>query len=238
MKRREFITMLGGAAAAWPLAARAQQPAMPVVGFLNVLGQNDRPNLLAAFRRGLGEAGYVDGRNMAIEYRFAENRLDRLPVLAADLVSRKVNVIVATGGGAAILAAMTATKNIPIVFTTGGDPVHEGFVRSLNRPGGNVTGVSWFNMLVAGKGLGLLHELVPSAALIAVLANPKLPESARMENEAQRQGATSAGSCWFSMPVRPARSMPHSPPCGNGGPTRFLSVAIRSSPPAGSKSLL
>jgi putative ABC transport system substrate-binding protein len=187
VRRRNFIALLGGAAA-WPLAAHAQQPATPVVGFLNVLGQNDRPNLLAAFRRGLGEAGYVDGRNMAIEYRFAENRLDRLPVLAADLVSRKVNVIVATGGGAAILAAMAVTKTIPVVFTTGGDPVHEGFVRSLNRPGGNVTGVSWFNMLVAGKGLGLLHELVPSAALIAVLANPKLPESARMENEAQEAG--------------------------------------------------
>jgi len=143
---------------------------MPVIGFLNGLGQNDRPSLPAGFRRGLGDAGYVDGRNVAIEHRFAENRLDRLPVLAADLVSRKVNVIVATGGGAAILAAMAVTKTIPVVFTTGGDPVHEGFVRSLNRPGGNVTGVSWFNMLVAGKGLGLLHELVPSAALIAVLA--------------------------------------------------------------------
>ena len=187
MRRREFITLLGGAAT-WPLAAHAQQPATPVVGFLNVLGQNDRPNLPAAFRRGLGEAGYVDGRNVTIEYRFAENQYDRLPALAANLAGRKVNVIAATGGGAAVLAAMAVTKTIPVVFTTGGDPVHEGYVPSLNRPGGNVTGVSWFNTLVAGKGLGLLHELVPNAALIAVLANPKLPESARMQSEAQEAG--------------------------------------------------
>jgi putative tryptophan/tyrosine transport system substrate-binding protein len=180
MKRREFITLLGGAAA-WPLAARAQQP-MPVIGFLNGLGQNDRPNLLVAFRRGLGEAGYVDGRNVAIEYRFAESRYDRLPVA----------VIAATGGGASILAAMAATKTIPIVFTTGGDPVQEGYVASLNRPGSNVTGVSWFSNLVAGKGLGLLHELVPNAAVIALLVNPKLPETARMEGEG-REAARSLG---------------------------------------------
>jgi putative tryptophan/tyrosine transport system substrate-binding protein len=178
IRRREFIFTLGGTAAAWPLAARAQQPAMPVVGFLNALGQNDRPNLPAAFRRGLGEAGHVDGRNVAIEYRFAENQHDRLPALAADLVGRKVAVIAATGGGASVFAAMAATTTTPIVFTIGGDPVRQGYVRSLNRPGGNVTGVSWFSSLVAGKALGLLHELVPNAAVIALLANPKLPEIA------------------------------------------------------------
>jgi ABC-type uncharacterized transport system substrate-binding protein len=188
--RRKFLAALLGGAASWPLAARAQQPALPVVGFLNGLGQNDRPNLPAAFRRGLGEAGHVDGRNVAIEYRFAENRLDRLPALAADLVSRKVNVIAATGGGSPVLAAMAATKTIPVVFTTGGDPVQLGYVASLNRPGGNVTGVSWFSGLVAGKGLGLLHELVPNAAVIAMLVNPKLPESARMQSEGHEAART------------------------------------------------
>jgi putative tryptophan/tyrosine transport system substrate-binding protein len=185
MNRREFITLFGGTAVAWPIAASAQQDVTPTVGFLNTLGQNDRPNLPAAFRRGLSESGHVDGRNVRIEYRFAENQHARLPALAADLVGRKVAVIAATGGGASILAAMAATKSVPIVFTTGGDAVKEGYVASLNRPGGNVTGVSWFNALVAGKALGLLHELDAKAALVALLVNRQLPEAVSTESDAQ-----------------------------------------------------
>jgi putative ABC transport system substrate-binding protein len=184
MRRRHFITLLGGAAA-WPLAVRAQQPAMPVVGFLTSLGRNDRTYLADAFRRGLSEAGYVDGRNLTIEYRFAENQHDRLPALAADLVGRKVAVIAATGSGNSILAAKASTTTIPIVFTFGSDPVQEGIVASFNRPGGNITGISWFNTVLGGKGLGLLHELVPNAAVIALLANPKIPEGAREPSDVQ-----------------------------------------------------
>src|SRR5262245_25824052 len=186
MKRREFITLLGGAVAAtWPLAARAQQTAMPVVGFLTSLGRNDRPNLRDGFRRGLSEAGFVEGRNMAIDYRFAENQPDRLPALAADLVGRKVAVIAASGGGATVLAAKAATANIPIVFVFGGDPIGEGYVASLNRPGGNITGASFFGSVLGGKALALLQEVVPNAAVTALLVNPKSPESARVLSDTQ-----------------------------------------------------
>ena len=189
-KRREFhhaAWQRGGGVAAG--GARAQ-PAMPVIGFLNSLGSNDRSNLRDAFRRGLSEAGFVEGRNVGIEYRFAENQWERLPALAADLVGRKIAVIAATGGGASVLAAKGATTTIPIVFVTAGDPVQLGYVASLNRPGGNMTGISWFGALVAGKGLGLLHELVPNAAVIALLTNPKLPESAHTVSDAQKAART------------------------------------------------
>ncbi len=169
MKRREFITLIGGAAA-WPLAARAQQPAMPVIGFLD--GQSFDLHLMTAFRQALKDAGYVEGRNVTIYFRSADGRTDRLVTLAGDIVGRRVAVIVTTGGGAAALAAYATTTTIPIVFVNGVDPVTSGLVMNLNRPGGNATGVYILQQVLEGKRLGLLHGLVPAAALIAVLLNP------------------------------------------------------------------
>src|SRR4051812_45233051 len=153
MRRREFITLLGGGVAAWPVVAWGQQQS-PVIGYLSSLGRNDRPNLLEALRSGLSDAGYTEGRNVVIEYRFAENEHGRLPALAADLVARQVAVIVATGGGTSGLAAKGATATIPVIFTTGGDPIQQGFLTSLNRPGGNITGVSFFGTQVTAKAIG------------------------------------------------------------------------------------
>jgi ABC-type uncharacterized transport system substrate-binding protein len=170
MRRREFITLIGGVAAAWPLAARAQQQAMPVIGFLD--GQSFDLHLMTAFRQALKDAGYIEGRNVAIYFRSADGQTDRLVTLAGDIIGRRVAVIITTGGGAAALAAYAATTTIPIVFVNGVDPVSSGLVMSLNRPGGNATGVYIFQQVLEGKRLGLLRELVPSAASIAVLLNP------------------------------------------------------------------
>jgi len=183
MQRRDFITLLGGAVA-WPLAARAQQSAMPVIGFINAAPAQSYGPQLAAFLKGLDEKGYADGRNVTIEYRWAEGHIDRLPSMAADLVRRQVTVIAATTTPAA-LAAKAATTTIPIVFTTAGDPVQLHLVTSLNRPGGNVTGVTQLNVEVAPKRLELLHELVPKATVMVYLVDPAFPNAETNTKEMQ-----------------------------------------------------
>ena len=175
MRRREFITLLGGVATAWPLGAQAQQPTMPVIGFLRSTSAADSTNFVTSFRQGLRETGFVEGENVAIEYRYADNQLDRLSVLVTDLVRLPVAVIVVNAPAA--LAARDVTKTVPIVFVTGSDPVKDALVASLNRPGGNVTGVTFLGGQLGAKRLELLRQLVPKATTIGVLVNPSSPET-------------------------------------------------------------
>ena len=188
MKRRDFISLLGGAVAAWPLAARAQQAAMPVAGFLRSTPAEPFENLVVAFRQGLNETGFVEGQNVSVEQRWADNQLDRLPDLTADLVRRKAAVIV--GNGPAVEAARSVTTTIPIVFVIGDDPVRRGLVTSLNRPGGNLTGLTFFGNRLSTKRLEMVLELVPGARVVAVLIDPNFSSSADELRELEEAGRT------------------------------------------------
>jgi putative tryptophan/tyrosine transport system substrate-binding protein len=229
MRRREFISLLG-AAAAWPVAARAQQPVMPVIGFLDGRSPDALTDRLRGFRQGLKDTGYVEGENVVIVYRWAENQFDRLTGLADDLVRRQVNVIVASGGVPAISAAKAATSTLPVVFIVGDDPVRLGVVPSLARPGGNLTGVNFFNIELAAKQLGLLRELVPAATRVAALINPANAAIAETTLRELESAARAMGLQFRSSAPAPAvRSMrPRRLFCASGR-MPFSSAAIPSS---------
>jgi len=214
MRRREFITLFGGTLA-WPLVARAQQPVLPVIGFLSSRGERDSVNVLAAFHDGLKQAGYDENRTVATEYRWAEGQYDRLQALADDLVRRKVSLLVATGGIVSVCAAKAATATIPIVFVSAGDPVQSGLVASLSRPGGNVTGASLITVALGAKRLELLRELVPSARTIAMLINPDTPDS----DPESKDVLTAAGALGRDIHVIIARSQSELEPAFAAGPT-------------------
>ena len=236
MRRRHFITLLGGVAA-WPLAARAQQASMPVIGFLSSISAADRPHHTEAFRQGLNETGYAEARNVTIEYRYADNRMDQLRPLAVDLIARKVTVIAAVAGNNTALVAKTLTSTIPILFTSGVDPVKAGLVASLNRPEANVTGVSWFSAELGQKHIELLHELVPKAELITLLLNPNNPEGAFYEQSAQN-GAHALGRRLLVLkPARHPKSTRRSQRSRSKGRMLWLSALIHFMRPASGNSL-
>jgi ABC-type uncharacterized transport system substrate-binding protein len=228
MRRREFITLLGGTAAVWPLATRAQQPTMPMIGFLSARSPSESASVVAASRNGLREASYVEGQNVHVEFRWAEGQYDKLPALAADLLRKQVAVIAALSSPAA-LAAKAATSTIAVVFHAGIDPVGAGLVASLNRPGGNVTGVTFFTAALEPKRLGLLRELIPQAHLVAVLVNPNYPDADVQLKDVQEATREIGQRALILTATIDAEIEPPSPRSRTNGLARSWSVPIRSS---------